>query len=144
MRDRHWCQSFSSYVKDLKLSTFLIFGPLIKHIFLAHELKMRFKLLNFARKLFLMLKGPPPLLWKIYLYENFLFILHYKYPDNLYLSKIHEMNGFVKLRAVSKLSTFFIYPSHRIKIHIEGPLTSEALKFLSSRMSHYACWPPSS
>ena len=31
---------------------------------------------------------------------------------------------------------------HRIKIHIEGPLTSEALKFLSSRMSHYACWPP--
>jgi hypothetical protein len=33
---------------------------------------------------------------------------------------------------------------HRIKIHIEGPLTSEALKFLSSRMSHYACWPPSS
>jgi hypothetical protein len=33
-------------------------------------------------------------------------------------------------------------PGHRIKIHIEGPLTSEALKFLSSRMSHYACWPP--
>ena len=33
-------------------------------------------------------------------------------------------------------------PRHRIKIHIEGPLTSEALKFLSSRMSHYACWPP--
>jgi hypothetical protein len=31
---------------------------------------------------------------------------------------------------------------HRIKIHIEGPLTSEALKFLSSRMSHYAFWPP--
>ena len=31
---------------------------------------------------------------------------------------------------------------HRIKIHIEGPLTSEALKFLSSRMLHYACWPP--
>ena len=31
---------------------------------------------------------------------------------------------------------------HGIKIHIEGPLTSEALKFLSSRMSHYACWPP--
>jgi hypothetical protein len=34
--------------------------------------------------------------------------------------------------------------NHRIKIHIEGPLTSEALKFLSSRMSHYACWPLSS
>jgi hypothetical protein len=32
--------------------------------------------------------------------------------------------------------------NHRIKIHIEGPLTSEALKFLFSRMSHYACWPP--
>jgi hypothetical protein len=32
--------------------------------------------------------------------------------------------------------------NHRIKIHIEGPLPSEALKFQSSRMSHYACWPP--
>jgi hypothetical protein len=31
---------------------------------------------------------------------------------------------------------------HKIEIHIEGPFTSEALKFLSSRMSHYACWPP--
>jgi hypothetical protein len=29
----------------------------------------------------------------------------------------------------------------RIKTHTEGPLTSEALKLLFSRMSHYACWP---
>jgi hypothetical protein len=26
--------------------------------------------------------------------------------------------------------------------YTEGPLTSDALKFLSSRMSHYACWTP--
>ena len=35
-----------------------------------------------------------------------------------------------------------LYPGHRIKIHTERPLTLEALKFLSSRISHYACWPP--
>jgi hypothetical protein len=29
----------------------------------------------------------------------------------------------------------------RIKAHTEGPLTSEALKLLSSHMSHYPCWP---
>ena len=52
------------------------------------------------------------MLWKIYLYENVLFILHYKYPNNLYsiYRKFHEMNRFVKLIAVSKLSTFFIHP----------------------------------
>jgi hypothetical protein len=27
-------------------------------------------------------------IWKIHLYEEFLFIVHYKYPNNLYLSKI--------------------------------------------------------
>ena len=57
------------------------------------------------------LKKTPCMLWKIYLYENFLFILHYKYPNNIpYIyKKFHETNGFVKLGAVSKLSTFFVY-----------------------------------
>ena len=32
-----------------------------------------------------------------------------------------------------------VLQDHRIKIHTEGPLTSEALKFLASRMSHCAC-----
>jgi hypothetical protein len=41
-----------------------------------------------------------------------------------------------------KVTAIYSHLWHRIKIHIEGPLTSEALKFLSSRMSHYACWPP--
>jgi hypothetical protein len=55
-------------------------------VHLVHELKMRFKLLNFVRKLFLDTpKKTPPLLSKIYLYEKVLFILHYKYPNNLYL-----------------------------------------------------------
>jgi hypothetical protein len=72
--------------------------------------KMRFKLLNFVRKLFLMLlkRHTPPLLWKIYLYENFSFIPHYISTQTIYIyKKIHDMNGFLKLRAVSKLSTFF-------------------------------------
>ena len=69
-------KTFQLLFKGLKLSKFFIFGPLNKthNTFLAHELKMRFKLLNFARKLFLMLLKkytPPPLLWKIYLYEEF-------------------------------------------------------------------------
>jgi hypothetical protein len=79
---------------------------------LAHELKMRFNLLNFARKLFLMLlkktptpppppPPPPPVLWKLYLCENVLFMLHYKYPSNIYIYQ-----KFVKLRAVS--TTFFL------------------------------------
>jgi hypothetical protein len=78
-------------LKDLQLSKFSDIWTIDKthNKFLAHQLKMRFKLLNFARKLFLMLlkkTPPPPPLWKIYLYEKNLFILHYKYPDNLYLT----------------------------------------------------------
>jgi hypothetical protein len=50
-------ESFSSYLNDLKLSKFSDIWTIDKthNKFLAHELKMRFKLLNFARKLFLML-----------------------------------------------------------------------------------------
>ena len=40
-----------------------------------HELKMRFKPLNFAFKLFNAAKKDTPLLLKIYRYETFLFIL---------------------------------------------------------------------
>ena len=78
-------ESFGSYLKDLKLSTFSDIWTIDKthNKFLAHELQMNFKLLNFARKLFLMLlKNTLPLLWKIYIYENIL------YPNNLCLEKI--------------------------------------------------------
>jgi hypothetical protein len=66
--------------------------------------KMRFKLLNFVRKLFLMLlkRHTPLLLWKIFR------LFHIISTQTIYIyKKIHDMNGFLKLRAVSKLSTFF-------------------------------------
>ena len=79
---------------------------------------MRFKLLNFARKPFLMVLKiiyTPPCSGKLYTHTPLiLFILHYKYPNNLqYIHQIfqeifHEMNGFGKLRDISKLSTFCI------------------------------------
>ncbi len=31
---------------------------------------------------------------------------------------------------------------HRITMRPEGYLESEPLKFVSARISHYACWPP--
>ena len=70
-------ESFSNYLKDVKLSTFSDIGTIDKthNKFVAHELKMRFKLLNIAYKLFLMLPKRHHLLWKTYLYENVLFIL---------------------------------------------------------------------
>jgi hypothetical protein len=80
-------KTFQLLFKGLKLSKFFIFGPLNKthNTFLAHELKMRFKLLNFARKLFLMLlkkyTPPPPCSGKFIFTKNFR-------PNNLYLSKI--------------------------------------------------------
>ena len=44
---------------------------------------------------------------KIYLFENILFIVHHMVPkQSLLYQRFHEMSGFVKLRAVSKLSTF--------------------------------------
>jgi hypothetical protein len=57
MRDRPKNESFSSYLKDLKLNKFSDIWTIDKthNKFLAHELKIRFKLLNFARKLLLML-----------------------------------------------------------------------------------------
>ena len=57
---------------------------------------------------------------------------------------MHKSYEIENLPLVIKHKTSILnrHPIHRIKIQIEGPLTSEALKFLSSRMSHYACWPP--
>ena len=79
---------------------------LIKHIkFFAHELTMRFKFR--AQAIFNAAKKTHPLLWKIYLYEIFLFILHYISTQTVYIyQKFHDTNKFVKLRAVSKLSFF--------------------------------------
>jgi hypothetical protein len=75
MRDRHWCKKwmFQQLLKGLKFSDiWTIYKTHNK--FLAHELKMRFKPLNFARKLCLMLlKKTASLLGKIYLEEHFLF-----------------------------------------------------------------------
>ena len=69
---------FHSYLKDLKWSTYSDMWAINKthNKFLGHELKLRFKLLNFVRKLFLILlkKTTPCMIWKIYLYEIFLFI----------------------------------------------------------------------
>jgi hypothetical protein len=39
-----------------------------------------FHLLNFPAQAIFNAKKDSPLLWEIYMYENFLFILHYKYP----------------------------------------------------------------
>jgi hypothetical protein len=55
-------------------------------------------------------KIQPLLLWETYLYDTYIY------------QKFHDMNGFVKLRAVSKLSTFFIYilynnPSYHAQPH---------------------------
>ena len=36
----------------------------------------------------------------------------------------------------------FVMTIPQNKDHTEGQLTSEALKFVSSRISHYACCPP--
>jgi hypothetical protein len=71
--------------------------------------KCVFKLLNFACNLFLMLlkKTPPPPALENLSLLIFSFIVHYKYSNYLIYQKFHDMNGYVKLRAVSKLSTFF-------------------------------------
>jgi hypothetical protein len=57
----------------------------LKKLF-AHELEIRFKLLNCAKAILNAPKKytPPPLLckMKIHLYENFLFIIHDNYNQN--------------------------------------------------------------
>ncbi len=40
-----------------------------------------------------------------------------------------------------KYSELLRCPSHRITMRPEGYLESEPLKFVSARISHYACWP---
>jgi hypothetical protein len=79
-------ECFSSYLTELKLSKFLIFGPLIKHI-------TKFKFLNLARKVYLMLlkkKLPTGTCsGKFILTKNSARNLHYQNPIitniNLYL-----------------------------------------------------------
>jgi hypothetical protein len=57
------------------------------------------------------------------------------------VSPAEQIQGDIN-RILVMLESLTLPEKHRIKIHIEGPLMSEALKFLSSRMLHYACWPP--
>jgi hypothetical protein len=74
-------ESFSSYLKDWKLSKFSDIWTIDKthNQFLAHKLKMRFNLLSFAYKLFLMLlKRPHPSnfsLQKMFAYSTFSFCI---------------------------------------------------------------------
>jgi hypothetical protein len=79
-------ESFSSYLKDLNFSKVSDMWTIDKthNKFLAHDLKKHFKVLNFARKLFLMrLKKTPPALENLSL--------------SIYIYQIvHEMNGFVE------------------------------------------------
>jgi hypothetical protein len=97
-------------LKDLKLSKFSDMRTIDKthNKFLAHEFEMRFKLFNFARRLFLMLLKKT----KIYLYEKILFILLSvlsKYPHNLYLSKISWNEQISKIESRFKIVYFFWY-----------------------------------
>ena len=73
-------ESFNSYLKDLQLSKFSDIWTIntTHNKFLAHELKMCFHLLNVPVHAIFNVA-------KIYMYENVMFILHYKYPNNLYL-----------------------------------------------------------
>jgi hypothetical protein len=80
-------KSFSSYLNDLKLSKFSDIWTTDKtyNKFLAHELKMRFQLLNFA-------------IFNAAISTQTI---------NIY-QKIHEMKGFVKMRAVTAQNCFKI------------------------------------
>jgi hypothetical protein len=82
MHKKYWCQK-------MKVSA-AIWRTINKiHKFLVHELKMSLKLLHFMQIFCIsMLKKTPPCFGK---HGNFLFILHYKYPNNLYLSNIYDM-----------------------------------------------------
>jgi hypothetical protein len=77
--------------------------------FLAHELKILF--FNFARKRFFMWrknKTTPTLLWKIYLYETSLFILHY-----VYLLNISWNERICEIESRFKIVYFFIHAACR-------------------------------
>jgi hypothetical protein len=77
--------------------------------FLVHELKMRFKFRGQA--ILMLLKNiPHPLLWKIYLYEKCFLFLHYRFPNNLYYQKFHEMERICEIESGFKIVYFFIHP----------------------------------
>ena len=46
------------------------------------------------------------------------------------------------LRVIRQIRQNGMWLKHRIRIYTEGPLASEPLKFVSPRISHYACCPP--
>jgi hypothetical protein len=73
---------------------------------------MRFHLLNFpAQAIFnhnAAMKKTPSLLWEISMYENVLFILHYKYPNNLYLSTISWHELICEIKSRFKIVYFFL------------------------------------
>ena len=78
---------------------------------------MRFKLLNFARMLFLMLPKkppppPPPLHSGKFIFTKLFCLFYIISTQTIYIyQNFHEMNGFVKLRAVRfKIVYFFNTP----------------------------------
>ena len=101
-------ETFSSYLFDIRTI------DKTHNKVLAHELKMHFKLLNSARKLFLKANAAKklhPLALENLSLRNFFFLFYLISTQTIYIyQKCHEMNGFVKLRAVSKLSTFLYTP----------------------------------
>ena len=82
--------------------------------FSTYQFKITFKHLNCTHeKPFLMcLKIRTPLGLKHFNFRIFSVILHRKYPSKVYLfnKKLHTSSRFARLRAVSKLSTFFYTP----------------------------------
>ena len=103
--------SFITILKDLKLNKFSDIWTINKthNKFLAHKLKMRFKLLNFARKLFLMLlrKTTPP--GKCIFTKMFcLFYITLHYKNNLYLSKIPWHERICEIESRFKIVYFFL------------------------------------
>ena len=63
------------------------------NIFSTYQLKITFKHLNFARKPFLMcFKIRTPLGLKRLNFRVFLFIIHRKYPSNVYNKKLHTIH----------------------------------------------------
>ena len=79
-------------------------------VHLVHELKMRFKLLNFARKLFLDTPKKTPPCSRKFIFTKKFCLFYIINTQTIYIyKKIDVMNGFVKLRAVSKLSTLIVY-----------------------------------
>ncbi len=57
----------------------------------------------------------------------------------LFVQKIKNVDRIAMVTVTQQCEPAF---SHRITMRPEGYVESEPLKFVSARISHYACWPP--